>query len=376
MLFTCRSLVGHFLPMIPLARALVAEGHEVAVASGAIVGAEAGRLGIRHFPAGPDQMSAEEREAVFPEIKGLTPEQIRPFFFERVFADYELPLRATDLATVVDDWHPDLLIHEVAELAGPLVATMRDLFYATHSYGVVLGDDGVAAAARGASRHWQAVGLPPHPKAGLWEHLYLDVCPPSLQHTSPPGAPFVQLVRPGQKTASIRTARPLVYVTLGTVYARTDVFRAIFDGVAGEPLDAIVTIGSHGDPTALGSVPDNVRVERFVPQQELLPACSAVITHGGAGSMLGALMFGCPILFVPQGADQFTNADRAVNAGAGLRLLPDEVSPDAIRAELRRLLDDPSFANKAMKISNEIAAMPPPHAAVSLLERLVQSRTI
>ncbi|MEO6126164.1 MAG: glycosyltransferase [Ilumatobacteraceae bacterium] len=368
--------MGHFLPMVPLAGALAAEGHEVAVASGAVVGAEAGRLGIRHFPAGPDQMSSAEREAVFPEIKELTPEQIRPFFFERVFADYELPLRAADLATVVDDWRPDLLIHEVAELAGPLVATTQNLFYATHSYGVVLGDDGVAAAARGASRHWHEAGLAPHPRAGLWEHLYLDVCPPSLQQTAPPAAPLVQLVRPGQRTPSIRTAQPLVYVTLGTVYARSDVFRAIFDGLAGEPLDAIVTIGNHGDRTALGSLPDNVRVERFVPQQELLPACSAVITHGGAGSMLGALMFGCPILFIPQGADQFTNAERAVDAGAGLRLLPHEVSPDAIRAGLRRLLDDPSFANSAMNISNEIADMPAPQAVVSVLERLVEPRTI
>ena len=375
-LFTCRSLVGHFLPMVPLARALVAAGHEVAFASGAVVGTEADRLGVRHFSAGPDQMSTEERAAVFPEINKLTPEQIRPFFFERVFADYELPRRAADLDKVVDDWRPDLLIHEVAELAGPLVAMTRNLAYATHSYGVVLSDDGVAAAARGARRYWQDAGLAPHPRAGLWEHLYLDICPPSLQHNGPPGAPIVQLVRPGERTPSTPTARPLVYVTLGTVYARSDVFLAIFAALADEPVDVIVTIGTHGDPTALGAPPDNVRVERFVPQHEILPACSAVITHGGAGSMLGALMFGCPILFVPQGADQFTNAVRAVDAGAGLCLLPGEVSPDAIRAGLHRLLDEPSFVNNASRISDEIADMPPPHAAVSPLERLAQSRVI
>jgi MGT family glycosyltransferase len=167
----------------------------------------------------------------------------------------------------------------------------------------------------------------------------------------------------------------LVYVTLGTVYARSDLFGAIFDGLAGEPVEVIVTIGRGGDLGALGSPPDNVRVERFIPQQEILPACSAVITHGGAGSMLGALTFGCPILFVPQGADQFTNAQRAINAGAGLRLLPGEVSPDVIRAGLRRLLDEPSFATSGRNISDEIADMPPPHAAIAPLERLVRSRT-
>lgn len=375
-LLTCRSLVGHFLPMVAVARALVAAGHDVAVASGAVVGVEAARTGLQHFPAGPDQMSADERRAVFPEIEGLRPDRIRPFFFERVFADYELPLRARDLEHIVDDWRPDLLIHEVAELAGPLVASARDLAYATHSYSVVLGDDGVAAAAEGARRHWQAAGLNPHPRAGLWEHLYLDICPPSLQQTAPPGAPVVQLVRPGDRTPdALPTSRPLVYVTLGTVYARPDVFQTIIEGVAGEPVDVIVTVGSRGDPASLGSPPDNVRVERFVPQDELLPACSVVITHGGAGSMLGALTFGCPILFVPQGADQFTNAERVVAAGAGLRLLPGDLTPHAVRAALRRLLDEPGFANRARQIGDEIADMPPPQAAVAPLERLARNRT-
>lgn len=113
----------------------------------------------------------------------------------------------------------------------------------------------------------------PASEGEVWENLYLDICPPSLQHKAPPGAPLVQLVRPGQRTPSTPTSRPLVYVTLGTVYARSDLFRAIFDGLAGEPVDVIVTIGSHGDPTALGSPPNNVRVERFVPQpNSSLPA--------------------------------------------------------------------------------------------------------
>jgi len=375
-LFTCRSSVGHFFPMVPLMQALIAAGHDVACASGAVVGAEATRLGLNHFPAGPDQMSGDERKELFPEIERLTPDRIRPFFFERVFADYELPRRATDLADIVDDWRPGLLIHEIAELAGPLVATAHHLAYATHSYGVVLSDDGVAAAAKGARRHWQDAGLLPHPRAGLWEHLYIDICPPSLQHDGPPGAPIVQLVRPGERTPVAHpTPRPLVYVTLGTVYARSDVFRTIIDGLAGEPVDVIVTIGKHGDPAALGSPPANVRVERFVPQHEILPACSAVITHGGAGSMLGALTFGCPIMFVPQGADQFTNAERVVNAGAGLSVLPGDLSPGAVRATLRRLLDETSFFTRAGQISDEIAGMPPPQAAVAPLERLAQTDT-
>ena len=89
--------------------------------------------------------------------------------------------------------------------------------------------------------------------------------------------------------------------------------------------------------------------------------------------MLGALSFGCPIVFVPQGADQFTNADRVVGAGAGLRLLPADLSTDTVRAALRRLLDEPRFAKRASEISDEIASMPPPQAAIPALERLARS---
>ena len=53
-----------------------------------------------------------------------------------------------------------------------------------------------------------------------------------------------------------------------------------------------------------------------------------MISHGGSGAMLGAIAAGVPILAIPQGADQFMNAARIVEAGLGLRILPDELGPD------------------------------------------------
>ena len=50
-------------------------------------------------------------------------------------------------------------------------------------------------------------------------------------------------------------------------------------------------------------------------------AVDAVVTHGGAGTTLGALAFGVPLLVLPQGADQYANAERVVAAGAGRQLL-------------------------------------------------------
>jgi hypothetical protein len=149
-LLSCRSYAGHFLPMLPLARALLEAGHDVGCVSGHDVEALAQGHGLTFRRAGPGQMTAAERVTLFPEVSSLSPVEIRPFFFRRVFAAHELPLRIEDLDAFVEQWKPDIPVHEVAEFAGPLVASVRGLPYATHSFGVLLGEDIVAAAAEGA----------------------------------------------------------------------------------------------------------------------------------------------------------------------------------------------------------------------------------
>ena len=66
----------------------------------------------------------------------------------------------------------------------------------------------------------------------------------------------------------------------------------------------------------------SVRVERFVPQEDVLPACAAAVVHGGSGTTLAALAHGLPLVLVPQGADQFENAARVEAAGAARRRPP------------------------------------------------------
>ena len=71
------------------------------------------------------------------------------------------------------------------------------------------------------------------------------------------------------------------------------------------------------------------------------------MTHGGAGSTLGALAFGLPLLIVPQGADHFYNADRVVAAGAAVQLMPDRLTADSARDAVRMLLHDDTFRERS-----------------------------
>jgi UDP:flavonoid glycosyltransferase YjiC (YdhE family) len=60
--------------------------------------------------------------------------------------------------------------------------------------------------------------------------------------------------------------------------------------------------------------------------------------------MLSTLTHGLPHLMIPQGADQYINAEVCLKAGVAHRLLPDEVSPDAVRNLTRSMLQDPSMS--------------------------------
>jgi UDP:flavonoid glycosyltransferase YjiC (YdhE family) len=119
-----------------------------------------------------------------------------------------------------------------------------------------------------------------------------------------------------------------VYLTLGTAFHDTPgVFETALAGLRDLPLNIVVTTGPDSDPARLGRSARNVVIERYIPQALLLPQCRLVISHGGAGTMFGALGHGLPQLLLPQGADQFWNAAACQRVGVALILPPDEVSP-------------------------------------------------
>ena len=324
-LLTCRPLAGHYRPMLPLARALADAGHDVAFASSEPVASEAEAEGFTAFRAGLDMDSVEPlARRVRDRAASLPPSQVRSFVFTELFIRVELEPRANDLITITEQWRPDLVVHDVAEFAAPLVATMSGIPYVQHSYGPAIRNDVIRAAGEAAAPFWSSHGLEPHPLGGFYRYLYLDMCPPSLQVPDAAtgavqGIRTVETRPPETQLPWLDALRdlPIVYITLGTVYNRNlDVFRALLDGLRDEPLNLVITVGRQNDPALLGRQPSNVHVHRYVPQELLLPHCAAVVTHGGAGSTFGALAFGLPLLIVPQGADHFYNAERIVAAGA------------------------------------------------------------
>ncbi len=135
-----------------------------------------------------------------------------------------------------------------------------------------------------------------------------------------------------------------------------------------------MTVGRNLDPQRFGRQPENVRIERYVPQSVVLPHCDIVVNHGGSGSVIGALAHGLPLVVLPMGADQLTNAHRCEQLGAGVVLDAVRVTSPAVRDAASALLSDADAHGAAEHIRDEIASLPGPNAVVPLLEQLVERR--
>lgn len=153
---------------------------------------------------------------------------------------------------------------------------------------------------------------------------------------------------------------PFIYITLGTIAGRLPkskaAFRTALAAVADLPVRALLTTGPVMPIADLGPIPANVRIETFVPQAEVLPKATALLCHGGSGTVLGALAAGVPMVVTPLFADQPANARSVEASGAGIAVI--DGTADAVREALQKVLSDPTYRSKARQIAAEIAALP------------------
>lgn len=158
------------------------------------------------------------------------------------------PAVVPDLLALADDARPHLLLREPYEFAAWLAAERSGLPMVVHAIGVVTGSpvlfaavagESLAAARTAAAR--TAAGLPADPDLrSLYGRGIITFYPSSLRFLQlpPPDVPqqLIRLPSPGPARLPferVRPGRPLVYVTLGTVFnTAVDLLRTLVAGVA------------------------------------------------------------------------------------------------------------------------------------------------
>lgn len=379
-LVTAVPAVGHILPVIPLAQAFRAAGHEVlmALAEHTEVGVAAG-LPVVDVAPGYDSVEVTSavlrddpvfREQVW-DVKLTSESTIEPR--APMFAAINGPLLAGTVQ-LAEQWRPDLVIYEQTASAGPLVAAR---------FGVPAVQQNIASLATGDAHNATAallrdeceryrIPLPlPKPLATI------EVLPPSVLKVPTDGWFMGGLPYEGGGVLGTslpsKPSRPQVAITLGGGFSHEffglDSLQAVIDAAAETELDYVLALG-ESSVDKLGSLPENVHpLGRWYPYTELFKSCSAVVHHGGGGTIRAAVGAGIAQLVVRMEADAagVLMGDAVQDRGLGRSISPDEVTS----AGLQELIDEPTFQRAAAEVQLEVADLPTPADIVARIVRAI-----
>jgi MGT family glycosyltransferase len=415
---------GHVFPQIAIARALREQGHEVAFYTGPQFREVIENEGFTLFPfdrVGEPWKPVHDLEQKLPSRRGSAragAEAFRNWLVESV------PSQVADLEPILDGWQPDVVVSEPA-LLGPVVIlhekrSLPVALLATFMGPLIGGPDAPPAfgfgmapghGVRGRTLHWVADratdllargfrarvdelraqhGLGPL-GCSVNEYtarlpLYLVANVPELDYgrrdlpdsvhyvgrctwqapTDTDGAAWLE---------TIPTQRPWVHATEGTSNNGAPfLLRMACEALSDLEVEAVLTTGQRPpESVALGALPPNVHVTRFLRHDELLPRCRVMITNGGARAVLAGMAAGVPLAVVPITWDQPDNARRVTEVGAGVKVNPHSITAAKLRTAVQTLLEDPSYAANARRMAERLAAAGGPQRAADLLSTLAGS---
>jgi UDP:flavonoid glycosyltransferase YjiC (YdhE family) len=402
-LFTSVPAPSHIDPLLPLAHALGAADHEVAIATGPALVPRVERAGLRAVATGLD-WSEPEADRTFPELRDLPLREMERWWVRNIFFDRHANPMADDVGALLDAEPFDVVVRPYIEFGGWAAATVRDLPQVVFQLG----------------QAWQAEQLPivgqllepvlgrldpsrevdPNSVYGdglllLHPASYDDWTPPTRWFRTRPPVPFPPTVT-GSPTAGAPEGvppanpapplarpprpevldgapddQPVALVTFGTVFNRTPgAFEVVLEALSDLPLTAVVTVGTTRDPAELGPAPANVQVRRFVPYTELLPHCDLVVGHGGFSTVMLSLAHGVPVVVIPLGSDQPWHGANTQTLGLGEMVAFEGITAGAVRTAVTTVLEDPGYRQRATAYRDELLALQPAAEAARWITEL------
>ena len=388
---------GTLPPMMGVAAELVRRGHRVEVLADPTAEevARAAGCGYSSWPTAPQVSSVAEQTAMIADFESGSPPRRLRRARERVFVGPAAAF-ARDVVDTASDHAADAVLVEGmipgmvigAEATGlPFAAVMANV-YARPTRGLPPFGTGWPAArgplGRGRDRAAlfaitrtfsgmtkelnvvrASLGLAPVDEMlGMLDHAnaVLVLTSPSFDFTTPHLPPNVRYVGPqlddpgwaGDWHDPADGALPLVLVALSSVHQdQAETLSRIAAALGRLPVRGVLTTGRAVAPEAV-SAPPNVQVVRAAPHSKVLSRAAVVVTHAGHGTVLRALAAGVPLVCLPMGRDQKDNTVRVLRLGAGVRVSR-SAAPEQIAAAVRRVLEDPQYADAAKRFAGVLA---------------------
>ncbi|KAG8013921.1 UDP-glucuronosyltransferase 1-1 [Nibea albiflora] len=103
-----------------------------------------------------------------------------------------------------------------------------------------------------------------------------------------------------------------------------------------------------------GSVPENVKIMKWVPQNDLLahPGARAFITHAGSHGLFEGVCHAVPMLMLPISGDQPDNAQKMASKGAGVVLDILSITTESLLKGLNDIISDPRYKENMLRLSS------------------------
>lgn len=381
-LFSSMALAGHLTPVLPYAKALQEQGHDVRICTPATAAEKLGKAGLEHVP-GPD-ITMDEIVTAFAGTEGLSEDEKDAITIPRFFVELAARKALPTLQETIRVWRPDLIVRESCEFAALVAAEAAAI---PHVRIAILHCDMekkfATLSADAVDDLRGSVGLPADHAAALIAEPVFTAFPTALGETRvAPDAPEPMRVAMPPDVVSKDESRPswapsndedLVYVTFGTQSGTTDreraMYRTALDAVAELPVRVLLTTGPNMAEHPLGPIPSNVVVETFVPQAQVFQYAKVVVTHGGSGTVLGALAAGLPLVVAPMFADQPDNARAVAATGAGVGVFDADV--ERLRSGIEQVMGSSEYSTSARFVANEMTKMPSMDQAILKMSKSV-----
>jgi MGT family glycosyltransferase len=416
-------VIGHITPILPIARKLCERGHEVRWYTGTRFRAKVEATGARFVPvkAAPD-VDGANLNAFYPErgrLRGLA--QLK-YDMKHIFMDAAVG-QVKDCEEILQEFPADVLLADSAFAAAdilherggppwaifnsmPVTLSSRD----TAPFGLGLSPSSslpgrlrnallqklmVNVLLRDTTEHRDAIrqrlGVPAQGRfvmdASLSPYLYLQGTIPSFEYPRSDLAPQVHFIGPMRPEPpadftppawweDLKSGRPVVHVTQGTVATEPDqLLLPTLQALAGQDVLVVATTGGRPvQELGLSALPDNVRLEAFIPHAHLLPRVDVMVTNGGYNGVQVALAHGVPLVAAGASEDKPEVCARVAWAGVGVNLKSAKPGKALIRKAVWQVLREPRYRKTAQRFAEEFARHDAPLEAARLLEQLASTR--
>lgn len=215
------------------------------------------------------------------------------------------------------------------------------------------------------------------PMLGLWSSTFRGAIPGDPEGSRICGFPWhdraeheADRCTPGTQ-AFLHTGEPPVVFTAGTsaVFTAERYYARAIEAMRTSGRRAIILRGRGIDLPR--DLPSTVHAAEYEPFSALLPRAACVVHHGGIGTTAQALRAGVPSIVLPMSNDQFNNAIRVANLGAGLTCHATKATPRRLHAMIERTLADEGLAAGAARVGAVLRDEPDGAAvAAEIIEEL------